>query len=87
MNHIQYFSLIFLILKGNDFICIGLIFTKKYNKLWKIFDIGLVGVSQNFHTYFSMSRLKKFGQHWSRKNELKQARKSINCSASREATF
>jgi hypothetical protein len=25
MNHIQYFSLIFLILKGNDFICIGLI--------------------------------------------------------------
>ncbi len=26
MNHIQYFSLIFLILKGNDFICIGLIY-------------------------------------------------------------
>jgi hypothetical protein len=24
MSHIQYFSLIFLILKGNDFICIGL---------------------------------------------------------------
>jgi hypothetical protein len=24
MNHIQYFSLIFLILKGYDFICIGL---------------------------------------------------------------
>ncbi len=27
MNHIQYFSLIFLILKGNDFICIGLLIT------------------------------------------------------------
>jgi hypothetical protein len=25
MSYIQYFSLIFLILKGNDFICIGLI--------------------------------------------------------------
>jgi hypothetical protein len=26
MSHIPYFSLIFLILKGNDFICVGLIF-------------------------------------------------------------
>jgi hypothetical protein len=30
MSHIQYFSLIFLILKGNDFICIGLIFSMKF---------------------------------------------------------
>jgi hypothetical protein len=31
MNHIQYFSLIFLILKGNDFICIGLVLTESKN--------------------------------------------------------
>ncbi len=67
---------------------ISIIFTKKCNNLWKIFDIGLVGVSQNFHTYFSVLRLKKFGQPWSnamlcfeikRENENIREKKNLCC--------
>ncbi len=34
----------------------------------------MIGVPRNFHIYFSVSRLKKFGKHWYKAKHLKKKR-------------
>jgi hypothetical protein len=83
MNLMIFFIILMLLLESELYV--RLYFSLKDTVLSQLsIKIGLVVVLQNFHTYFSVSRLKKFGQNWFREFLSSNPRTRIEFGLARE---